>query len=346
MNVKRISKGSIHRDPSCSPLGKTTDMKLAVPECESAPEQFVGAGGIHSNSSDLKGGLFEFNTAQRAQPVRFNSTDTNKYDVIQDYRQKVSLKNEPYDIKSTHFLTERNTPTRQYIDNYIKRGQDRMNSISAKVKAFLVQSSRNDRIEMLEAHSVEGLVRTKILFPKEAQHLVQPYLWSIIDYGNRAIYFMAIEDESGKYYLFSKKPDHDSFKDSKNLNVPHTAEFRSFESMFNNDSLIPKNSEGMTKQRYLAVYNNEKDFYANKFVHDAFLDAKETDFIDRSDVVDVEGSIKAVCGIDPNIDVPVEGVFAQKFAAFLKKEEIIDAADPNKKNQTEEPPKTDEAPTE
>ena len=333
MNVKRISKGSIHRDPSCSPLGKTTDMKLAVPECESTPEQFVGAG------------VFEFNTAQRAQPVRFNPTDTNKYDVIQDYRQKVSLKNEPYDIKSTHFLTERNTPTRQYIDNFIKRGQDRMNSISAKVKAFLVQSSRNDRIEMLEAHSVEGLVRTKILFSKKAQHLVQPYLWSIIDYGNRAIYFMAIEDESGKYYLFSKKPDHDSFKDSKNLNVPHTAEFRSFESMFNNDSLIPKKSKGMTKQRYLAVYNNEKDFYANKFVHDAFLDAKETDFIDRSDVVDVEDSIKAVCGIDPNIDVPVEGVFAQKFAAFLKKEELIDAADPNKKNPTEEPPKTDEAPT-
>ena len=67
MNVKRISKGSIHRDPSCSPLGKTTDMKLAVPECESTPKQFVGAG------------VFEFNTAQRAQPVRFNSTDTNKY---------------------------------------------------------------------------------------------------------------------------------------------------------------------------------------------------------------------------------------------------------------------------
>lgn len=66
MNVKRISKGSIHRDPSCSPLGKTTDMKLAVPECESTPEQFVGAGGIHSNSSDLKGGLFEFNTAQQS----------------------------------------------------------------------------------------------------------------------------------------------------------------------------------------------------------------------------------------------------------------------------------------
>ena len=195
MNVKRISKGSIHRDPSCSPLGKTTDMKLAVPECESTPEQFVGAGGIHSNSSDLKGGLFEFNTAQRAQPVRFNSTDTNKYDVIQDYRQKVSLKNEPYDIKSTHFLTERNTPTRQYIDNFIKRGQDRMNSISAKVKAFLAQSSRNDRIEMLEAHSIEGLVRTKILFSRRAlQFTVQPYLWSIIDYGNNCIYYMAVED--------------------------------------------------------------------------------------------------------------------------------------------------------
>ena len=336
MNVKRISKGSIHRDPSCSPLGKTTDMKLAVPECESTPEQFVGAG------------VFEFNTAQRAQPVRFNSTDTNKYDVIQDYRQKVSLKNEPYDIKSTHFLTERNTPTRQYIDNFIKRGQDRMNSISAKVKAFLVQSSRNDRIEMLEAHSVEGLVRTKLLFPKQAKSWVQPYLWSIIDYGNRCIYYMAVEDENGKYYLFSKRPDYANFKDSKNLKVAHTAEFRSFTDIFNpskNSTLLPKHSKGMPKQQYLHVYDNEKEFYNNKWVHDAFLDAKEDDFIDRADVIDVEGSIKAVCGIDPNIDVPFEGVFAQKFAEFLKKEEIIDAADPNKKNQTEEPPKTDEAPT-
>ena len=160
---------------------------------------------------------------------------------------------------------------------------------------------------------------------------------------------MAIEDENGKYYLFSKQPDHNSFKNSINLKVAQTAEFKTFEELFNlnkNNILRPKHSEGMTKQQYLLVYDNEKDFYANKYVHDAFLDAKETDFIDRSDVVDVEGSIKAVCGIDPNIDVPFEGVFAQKFAAFLKKEEIIDAADPNKKNQTEEPPKTDEAPTE
>ena len=348
MNVKRISKGSIHRDPSCSPLGKTTDMKLAVPECESTPEQFVGAGGIHSNSSDLKGGLFEFNTAQRAQPVRFNSTDTNKYDVIQDYRQKVSLKNEPYDIKSTHFLTERNTPSRQNIDTFIKRGQDRMNSISAKVKAFLAQSSRNDRIEMLEAHSIEGLVRTKLLFPKQAKLTVQPYLWSIIDYGNRCIYYMAIEDENGKYYLFSKKPDHASFKDSKNLKVPHTIEFRDFETIFKypgNKLLLPSETEALKKRQYLTIFKDEKEFYSNVYVRNAFLDAKETDFIDRSDVVDVEGSINAVLGIDPNIDVPFEGIFAQKFAAFLKKEELIDAADPNKKNQTEEPPKTDEAPT-
>ena len=62
-----------------------------------------------------------------------------------------------------------------------------------------------------------------------------------------------------------------------------------------------------------------------------FLNAKESGFIDRSDVIDVEDSIKAVCGIDPTIDIPFEGVFAQKFAEFLKKEEIIDAADPNKK---------------
>ena len=227
-------------------------MKLAVPECESTPEQFVGAG------------VFEFNTAQRAQPVRFNSTDTNKYDVIQDYRQKVSLKNEPYDIKSTHFLTERNTPTRQYIDNFIKRGQDRMNSISAKVKAFLAQSSRNDRIEMLEAHSVEGLVRTKLLFPKEAKLWVQPYLWSIIDYGNHCIYYMAIEDENGKYYLFSKKPDHESFKNSKNLTAPFNVDFSRFEKMFkypDNKPLLPGETEALKKRQYLTIFKDEKEFY-------------------------------------------------------------------------------------
>ena len=108
---------------------------------------------------------------------------------------------------------------------------------------------------------------------------------------------------------------------------------------------MPSETEALKKRQYLTIFKDEKEFYSNVYVRNVFLDAKETDFIDRSDVVDVEGSIKAVCGIDPNIDVPFEGVFAQKFAAFLKKEEIIDAADPNKKNQTEEPPKTDEAPT-
>ena len=104
--------------------------------------------------------------------------------------------------------------------------------------------------------------------------------------------------------------------------------------------------ESLKKRQYFYQAKNDKEFYSNVYVRNAFLDAKEDDFIDRSDVVDVGDSLKAICGIDPNIDVPFEGVFAQKFAVFLKKEELIDAADPNKKNQTEEPPKTDEAPTE
>ena len=125
--------------------------------------------------------------------------------------------------------------------------------------------------------------------------------------------------------------------------------FYRFEIMFkypDNKPLLPGNSEALKQRQYLTTFKDEKEFYNDRNVHTAFLDAKEDDFIDRADVVDVGGSIKAVLGIDPNIDVPFEGVFAQKFAAFLKKEEIIDAADPNKKNQTEEPPKTDEAPTE
>ena len=145
---------------------------------------------------------------------------------------------------------------------------------------------------------------------------------------------MAIEDENGKYYLFSKKPDYDSFKNSKKPGALPNVEFFRFETMFkypDNKPLLPGETEALKKRQYFTKFDDEKEFYSNVYVRNAFLDAKEDDFIDRSDVVDVGDSLKAVCGIDPNIDVPFEGVFAQKFAAFLKKEEIIDAADPNKK---------------
>lgn len=324
MNVKRYSKGSINRPAFKSPLAKEEDIPVVANADNIAT---TGAG-----CSDFVGGsVFDFNTEQRGVPVRFNPVDTNKYDPIQDYRQKISLKNEPYDIKTTKYLTEQNTPTRQNIDTYIKRGQDRMKNISAKVKAFLAQSSRNDRLEMLENHSVEGLVRTKKLFPKTAG-TVQPYIWSVIDYGNHCIYFLAIEDESGKYYLFSKRPDSRSFKQSIYTHTKKTIDFDRFVSSLDMDASKLKPGNTDNKMRYLNIFDNEKQFYSNKYVHDAFLDAKEDDFIERSDVIDVGDSIKAICGVDPKVDVNVDGVFAQKFSEYLKKEEIVDQSDPNKKN--------------
>ena len=128
MNVKRTVIGSAYRKPDNAGIPKTSDIsvctndKNVIDVTESHNDiTTVQGGGMKGGricSNSMSGGLFDFNTKPRGQPVRFTQ-DVNKYDIQQDYRQKNSLKMEPYDVKTTKYLIERNTPTHQNIDNSI-----------------------------------------------------------------------------------------------------------------------------------------------------------------------------------------------------------------------------------
>ena len=102
MNVKRTVIGSAYRKPDDAGVPKKSDITVSTNDnnvidvTESQIDITTVQGG------GMKGGLFDFNTRPREGPVGF-SQDVNKYDIQQDYRQKNSLKMEPYDVKTMAF---------------------------------------------------------------------------------------------------------------------------------------------------------------------------------------------------------------------------------------------------
>lgn len=287
-----------------------------------------------TESTLIGGALFDFNTVQPSLPQRFVE-DTNKYDVLRDYRQKNSLKFEPYDVKTTKYLTQQNTPTTQNIDTFLKKGQDNMNSVNSLMKNFLTQTTRQDRSEMLNDMSFGGIVRTKLFFlNNKTQTKVPKYVWSVIDYASRTVYFMSLEDTDGKYYLLTKRVDANN-SNNNNMgmiqNYSSSSEFRNFLSSFEHFKTTPSNFDNFMGSRYYRKEENSAKFFQNTLIRNALLDAKEADFLTRDDLVDVEGNIKKLLGIDPSIEVKPTGVFAQKYSEFCAKQGIIDGADPNKK---------------
>ena len=305
MNVKRTVIGSAYRKPDDAGVPRTSDISVSTND-KNVIDVTESHNDITTVQGGMKGGLFDFNTKPRGQPVRFTQ-DVNKYDIQQDYRQKNSLKMEPYDVKTTKYLIERNTPTHQNIDNFIKQGQNNMNNVGNKRKKYYSMLTPEQRKEVYDRHEFTDIIRTKSFYKSRGFKIggIPSYLYSLIDYGNMCVYLYAFEDEDHTYRIITKFPN---VKDKENEEILNMKGFEQLKQLFKSKTqqMIDTINKGST---YDHVWKPKtlKEFWEHPVVKEAFLSGGEQDIIDRDSIVKVSDSLISILGWDPTVDIPPKG---------------------------------------
>ena len=334
MNVKRTVIGSAYRKPDDAGIPKKSDISVSTNDKNviDVTESHNDITTVQGGACNMKGGLFDFNTKPRGQPVRFTQ-DVNKYDIQQDYRQKNSLKNEPYDVKTTKYLIERNTPTHQNIDNFIKQGQNNMNDVSTKRRKYYSMLTHEQRKEVYDRQEFTDIIGTKSFFKSEGFKTggIPNYLYSLIDYGNMCVYLYAFEDDNHTYRIITKFPD---VKDQYTKDILNMKGFEQLREFFNSKThkMIDTIKNGTYKRTWKP--KTLKEFWEHPVVKDAFLYGREQDIVDRDSIVKVSNTLISILGCDPKQDIPPKGVLAMIYQQMeaLDQNERVDGD--NKKNFT------------
>ena len=306
MNVKRTVIGSAYRKPDDAGIPRTSDISVSTND-KNVIDVTESHNDITTVQGGMKGGLFDFNTKPRGQPVRFTQ-DVNKYDIQQDYRQKNSLKMEPYDVKTTKYLIERNTPTHQNIDNFIKQAQNRMNDVSSKRKKYYSMLTPEQRRRVYDNHEFTDIIRTKSFFKSEGFKIGIPkYLYSLIDYGNMCVYLYAFEDSDHTYRIITQFPN---VKDQETKDILNMKGFEQLKQLFSGKTqkLIDTIKKGSNEHVWRPKTLNE--FWNHTIVREAFLSGGEQDIADRDSIVKVSNTLISILGCDPKQDIPPKGQLA------------------------------------
>ena len=309
MNVKRTVIGSAYRKPDDAGVPKKSDITVSTNDKNviDVTESQIDITTVQGGSCNMKGGLFDFNTRPREGPVRF-SQDVNKYDIQQDYRQKNSLKMEPYDVKTTKYLVERNTPTHQNIDNFIKQGQNKMNDVSNKRKKYYSMLTPEQRRRVYDNHEFTDIIRTKSFFKSEGFKIGIPkYLYSLIDYGNMCVYLYTFEDEDHTYRIITQFPN---TKDQQTRDILNMKGFEQLKQLFTGktqkliDTISKSGNEHVWRPKTL------NEFWNHTIVREAFLSGGEQDIVDRDSIIKVPNTLISILGCDPKQDIPPKGQLA------------------------------------
>jgi len=307
MNVKRTVIGSAYRKPDDAGIPRTSDISVSTND-KNVIDVTESHNDITTVQGGMKGGLFDFNTKLRGQPVRFTQ-DVNKYDIQQDYRQKNSLKNEPYDVKTTKYLIERNTPTHQNIDNFIKNAQNRMNDISNKRRKYYSMLTPEQRKQVYANREFTDVIRTKLFFKSGGFKVggIPSYLYSLIDYGNMRVYLYVFEDSDHTYRIITKFPN---AKDQETKDILNMKGFEQLKRLFTGKTQKLINTFKKERNEHIWRPKTRDEFWNHTIVREAFLSGSEQDVVDRNSIVKVTNSLIDILGCDPNDDIPPRGQLA------------------------------------
>ena len=333
MNVKRTVIGSAYRKPDDAGIPRTSDISVSTNDKNviDVTESHNDITTVQGGACNMKGGLFDFNTRPRGQPVRFTQ-DVNKYDIQQDYRQKNSLKMEPYDVKTTKYLVERNTPTHQNIDNFIKNAQNRMNDINNKRRKYYSMLTLEQRKQVYDRHEFTDIINTKSFFNSEGFKIggIPSYLYSLIDYGNMCVYLYAFEDSNHTYRIITQFPD---VKNQEVKDILNMKGYEQLKQLFSGKT--PKLIDTIRKGKdHVWRPTNLFEFWNHTIVRETFLSGGEQDIVDRDSIIKVSNSLIDILGYDPKQDVPPKGQLAAIYQNFEALDENGRVDGDNKKNLT------------
>ena len=213
-------------------------------------------------NEEKQGGFIDLNIPVSAQPKQ-NYTDYNKIDPVAIYRNKMSLKNVPYDIDKVKILYNRETPGSQTFSSWINNANKKASIDGKYYKNFVRWMDSTLRRSLWNEKSCTGIQRVSL---PELNGIHLKNVYKLIDFDYKIVWEYCVLDEESKYNVIvnARRTAGDNIKTSI------TEE-------------IKKYHNKRVNQPYYYQYT-DAEFYNNKYFEDIFLHPEQYEIVDRESI--------------------------------------------------------------
>lgn len=212
----------------------------------------------NDNSTTSIGGFIDLNinTPQKINKVK---TDYSRIDPISIYRNKVSLKNEPYDIEKTKILYNRTSPGSESFTSWIKSSEQSKTIEKRRYNNFVRWLDTNARNQLFEQHAATGVQKIPIESVKDVD---MKHFYMLVDFDYRIIWNYVLEKD--RKYIVITQPSRITGDDVPRERIKAITDYK----------------KATNIKSYYTQYT-EDNFYSNKTIRDYFLHPEKYPVIDR-----------------------------------------------------------------
>ena len=212
-------------------------------------------------NEEKQGGFIDLNIPVSAQPKQ-NYTDYNKIDPVAIYRNKMSLKNVPYDIDKVKILYNKETPGSQTFSSWINNANKKASIDGKYYKNFVRWMDSTLRRSLWNEKSCTGIQRVSL---PELNGINLKNVYKLIDFDYKIVWeYCVYENDKYNVIVNARRTKGDNIK----TNITED---------------IKKYHTKRVNQPYYYQYT-DAEFYNNKYFEDIFLHPEQYEIVDRESV--------------------------------------------------------------
>lgn len=230
---------------------------------EYSEEELINEERVENGTNTVKeGGFIDLNIPVNTS-TRESYKEYEKMDPVAIYRNKMSLKNVPYDIDKVNVLYNRTHPGSQSFTSWINNAEKKSSIESKFYRNFVRWLDNNARRSLWKEKSATGIQRRK-LDPLKGIDLQNVY--ELIDFDYKIVWRYAVyEDNEYKVVINARNVTGDN-----SITVKKKTQ-------------ISEYNRNKADKIYYKQYT-EEEFYLSKDIEDIFLHPDQYEVVDREDV--------------------------------------------------------------
>jgi len=219
--------------------------------------------GITSLNSSVKGGFIDMNVSHN-KPSKITETDYSKIDPVSVYRNKVSLKKEPYDVNKVKYLFNKTAPSSESFTSFIRKAETNANVESRYYKNFVRWMDSNMRRVLWNNKCATGMCRIPI---ETVNGVKMNNIFQIVDFDYMIVWEFAVYDK-GKYTILGASTNVKGDEVSKEA-LKQIGEY--------------KKARKLAAMKYYRKYL-ENEFFTNPLFEKYFINPNVYEIVDRESV--------------------------------------------------------------
>ena len=224
-------------------------------------EYFLHKGLNEQEEEKQGGGFIDLNIPVSAQPKQ-NYTDYNKIDPVAIYRNKMSLKNVPYDIDKVNILYNRSSPRQQTFSSWINNSNKKASIDGKYYKNFVRWMDTTLRRSLWNEKCCTGIQRLTL---PELNGVNLKNVYKLIDFDYKIVWeYCVYENDKYNVIVNARRTAGDDIKTNITTQIK----------LYHNKRV---------NQPYYYQYT-DAEFYNNKYFEDIFLHPEQYEIVDRESV--------------------------------------------------------------